>query len=259
MLRPPAVAGTFYSSNRNDLAAAVHGYLDEAPALTLTPKALIVPHAGHVYSGPIAATAFRLLVPLAQTISRVVLMGPCHRVAVDGLALSSADRFSTPLGEVDLDTAGAATLAELSCVGYSDAAHAQEHSLEVQLPFLQQTLGPFRLLPIVCGRATTAQVATVLDAVWGGPETLILISSDLSHFHDYETARRMDLQATRAIEELAPEKLADVNACGATPVRGLLQVARNRGLVETTLDVRNSGDTAGAKDRVVGYGAYSFA
>lgn len=259
MLRPPAVAGTFYSSDRSDLAASVQGYLDAEPALPLTPKALIVPHAGHVYSGPIAATAYRLLAPLANTIKRVVLIGPCHRVSVDGLALSSADQFSTPLGVINLDTAGAASLAQRPYVGYSDAAHAQEHSLEVQLPFLQRTLGDFELLPIACGHATPSQVASVLEAVWGGPETLLLISSDLSHYHDYDTARRMDHEATRAIEALAPGQLTDEQACGLTPIRGLLQAAKKRGLAATTLDVRNSGDTAGPRDQVVGYGAYCFA
>lgn len=259
MHRPPAVAGTFYSSNREDLQRAVQGYLDDASAAPIRPRALIVPHAGHVYSGAVAASAYRLLTPIAKQIERVVLLGPCHRVAIRGLALSRAERFTTPLGDIPLDTEGAAALARFPFVGYSDEAHAREHSLEVQLPFLQLALGDFALLPIACGHATARDVAALLDAVWGGSETLILVSSDLSHYHDYETAQRLDRSTTRAIEALAPEKLDHESACGLVPVRGLLQAARERGLSATTLDVRNSGDTAGSKDQVVGYGAYCFA
>jgi AmmeMemoRadiSam system protein B len=261
MIRPPAVAGAFYSANRRDLDATVRGFLEAVPLGTSPnrPKALIVPHAGYVYSGPVAASAYRLLAPLKEQIKHVVLLGPCHRVAIRGLALSSANHFSTPLGEVALDTERAAQLSRLPFVGYSDEAHAQEHSLEVQLPFLQQTLSEFDLLPIACGQASAAEVASVLDLVWGGPETLILVSSDLSHHHDYETAQRMDQLSTSAIEGLAPEKLHDESACGLVPVRGLLLAARERGLSATTLDLRNSGDTAGSKDQVVGYGAYCFA
>lgn len=258
MLRPPAVAGTFYSADRKELARSVQEFLDSEPPPPLEPKAFIVPHAGHVYSGPVAASAYRLLASRSRVIRRVVLIGPCHRVAVRGLALSTADTFSTPLGEIPLDKAGAERLAALPFVGYSDAAHADEHSLEVQLPFLQRVLDDFELLPIACGHATTDQVAEALDTVWGGPETIILVSSDLSHYHDYSTAQRMDRAASRAIEELAPEKISSEQACGAVPIRGLLRLARERGLEETTLDVRNSGDTAGTRDQVVGYGAYCF-
>lgn len=260
MIRPPAVAGSFYSANRGDLDKSVQNFLDADRSQDLPrPKALIVPHAGYVYSGPVAASAYRLLAGLKHEIERVVLLGPCHRVAIRGLALSSASRFSTPLGEIPLDTELAAQVSTLPFVGYSDEAHAQEHSIEVQLPFLQKTLDEFSLLPIACGQASASEVAELLDQVWGGPETLILVSSDLSHYHDYETARRMDRLSSDAIEELAPEKLGEESACGRIPVRGLLLAARERGLSATTVDLRNSGDTAGSKDQVVGYGAYSLA
>jgi AmmeMemoRadiSam system protein B len=241
------------------LGASVQDFLDTASSpKAVRPKALIVPHAGHVYSGPVAASAYRLLTPINDEIKRVVLLGPCHRVAIRGLALSSASQFSTPLGEVPLETELAKELSTLPFVGYSDEAHAQEHSLEVQLPFLQRTLQDFQLLPIACGQASADEVARVLDLVWGGPETLVLVSSDLSHYHDYETAQRMDRMSSTAIEELAPDKLHAESACGLVPVRGLLLAARDRGLKATTLDLRNSGDTAGSRDQVVGYGAYSF-
>jgi hypothetical protein len=264
LIREPAVAGTFYPRDPEALRSSVRAYLEQgrrrlAGAGALAPKALIAPHAGYVYSGPIAGSAYATLDPQRDRIERVVLIGPSHRVAFRGLAVSSATVWRTPLGDVPLDRAGAAELEKLPQVRVFDAAHADEHSLEVQLPFLQEALGSFALLPIVAGDATAQDVAQVIERAWGGPETLIVISSDLSHYYDQAMARTLDGITTAAIEALRPEGLDEDSACGRVPVRGLLVSARQHGLAAHTLDLRNSGDTAGPRDRVVGYGAYAFA
>ena len=267
LTRPPAVAGAFYPADPATLERDVQAYLDaaeggapprNAPLQESPPKAIIVPHAGYVYSGPVAAFAYARLTALKGKIERVVLLGPCHRVAVMGLALSSADRFATPLGDIPIDHALDDDLLALPQVSVFDASHAQEHSLEVQLPFLQTVLGSFKLLPMVVGDATIPQVADVLERVWGGAETLIVISSDLSHYLDYNRARAIDLQTCRAIEHLDGIAIGQTQACGRVPVKGLLEVAERKGLRVETLDLRNSGDTAGSRDRVVGYGAWAF-
>ncbi|MCB1875441.1 MAG: AmmeMemoRadiSam system protein B [Chromatiales bacterium] len=255
-IRPPAVAGMFYPDNPEILRRDVLSYLHAAHSQGPTPKALIAPHAGYIYSGPVAASAYHLAEPLRNTIERVVLLGPSHRVPFHGLAVSNADAFRTPLGDVPLDRASIDALLALPQVSALDAAHAQEHSLEVHLPFLQVILGRFTLLPLVVGQATAGEVDEVLARVWGGDETLIVISSDLSHYHDYTTARRMDRNTSDHIEALQGEALDYEDACGRDPVRGLLHLAARRGLKATTVDLRNSGDTAGPRDRVVGYGAY---
>jgi MEMO1 family protein len=257
-IRQPAVAGMFYPGDAQELHQQVQELLGAAHAEGPPPKALIVPHAGYVYSGPVAASAYAHLLPLRDRIRRVVLLGPAHRVAFRGLAASSATEFRTPLGGIPLDTAALPRLLELPQMQMLDTAHAQEHSLEVQLPFLQETLGDFRLLPLVVGDASYMDVAEVLELVWGGPETLILISSDLSHYHDYTTAQRMDRATSEAIVTLRPERIDYDHACGRTPVGGLLLAARKHGLHATLLDLRNSGDTAGPRDQVVGYGAYAL-
>ncbi len=260
-VRPPAVAGSFYSGDPQELLASVTGYLADAARVADAappPKAVIVPHAGYVYSGPVAAAVYAGLRPLRNAIERVVLLGPSHRLALEGLATTSAEVFRTPLGDVPVDREALERALALPQVTVLDAAHAHEHSLEVQLPFLQHVLGEFRLAPFSVGDASPDEVAEVLELLWGGPETLIVISSDLSHYRDYETARRLDAVTTRAIEELRPEGLDEESACGRVPVRGLLVVAKRRGLAAETLDVRNSGDTAGPRDQVVGYGAYAF-
>ena len=262
-IREPAVAGFFYPDDADALREEVRACLAAGRRRLRdtqeAPKALIVPHAGYVYSGPIAGTAYAAIAPIAERIERVVLLGPSHRVAFRGLALSSADAFRTPLGDVPLDGAGAAALAELRQVDVYDAAHAEEHSLEVQLPFLQVALGRFVLLPIVAGDATPAEVAEVIEASWGGPETLLVVSSDLSHYYDYATAASLDRATSAAIEALHPDGVGEESACGRVPVRGLLVAAAKHALAARTLDLRSSGDTAGPRDRVVGYGAYAFA
>jgi MEMO1 family protein len=257
MNRHPAVAGSFYPADPKILQQQVEHFLHEQPETKQpVPKAIIAPHAGYIYSGPVAASVYRRIAPAKGNISRVVLLGPSHRVAFRGLALSRADSFVTPLGNITLDHHADAQLLELPFIDYIEQAHSQEHSLEVHLPFLQQTLGYFKLIPIVVGDASPTQVGAVLELLWGGPETLIVISSDLSHYHDYATAQRLDRATSEKIERLQYEQLDYESACGRNPVSGLLAVARKLSLQVKTVDLRNSGDTAGDKQRVVGYGAY---
>ncbi len=258
--RPPAVAGMFYPAQPGELRNTVVQMLEQSHCRSDTPpKALIVPHAGLVYSGPIAASAYACLAPLRDQVKKVVLFGPDHKVGFRGMAVPEWDTFTTPLGDIPLDEENIRKLEELPEVVRSNLAHAYEHSLEVQLPFLQTVLGDFELTPVVVSSATPHAVARALKEIWGGPETLILISSDLSHYHPYDEARVLDSATTFAIEHLDDRPLESEKACGYIPVSGLLQVAREKGLHEETLDVRNSGDTAGSRDQVVGYGAYAFA
>ena len=255
-VRPPAVAGMFYPADADALARDIQAYMAGAPtAKAEAPKALIVPHAGYIYSGAVAARAYALLSPARQAIRRVVLLGPAHRVPIRGLALPVAEAFATPLGSVPIDEEGARAALALPQVSASDVAHSLEHSLEVQVPFLQTVLDDFTMLPFAVGAATPAQVAEVLDLLWGGPETLILISSDLSHFHDYALAQGIDRYTAAEILALEPG-LDHEQACGATPINGLLLTAKRRGMNIELLDLRNSGDTAGDRSRVVGYAAF---
>ncbi|HLP97394.1 MAG TPA: AmmeMemoRadiSam system protein B [Sideroxyarcus sp.] len=256
-VRPAAVAGMFYPADPRQLAHEVQTFLAAARPLPLHPKALIAPHAGYIYSGAIAASAYATLKEIAPRIRRVVLLGPTHRVAVRGLALPDADAFDTPLGRVALDVAAMRDVARLPQVAVSGDAHALEHSLEVQLPFLQAVLADFTLLPLAVGMATPQEVAEVLEAVWGGDETLIVISSDLSHYLPYTVARRTDGQTVDDIIKLH-QPIDHEQACGGTPISGLLIAARKHQLTPHLLDLRNSGDTAGTRDRVVGYAAFAF-
>lgn len=256
-VRAPAVAGQFYPAEPVQLAQDVQRLLAEACPHGLVAKALIVPHAGYIYSGAIAATAYASLAPIATRIRRVVLLGPTHRVAVRGLALPGVEAFDTPLGRVLLDTEVAQSIAHLPQIVVSKQAHELEHSLEVQLPFLQSVLHDFTLLPLAVGMATPEEVAEVLEVVWGGDETLIVISSDLSHFLPYAVAQRVDNATAQSILKLR-QLLTHEQACGGTPINGLIIAAREHHLTPHLLDLRNSGDTAGSKDRVVGYSAFAF-
>lgn len=254
--RPPAVAGSFYPADPASLAASVDRFLADVGRSSLPPpKVLIVPHAGYIYSGSTAAIAYARLLPFREQFTRVVLLGPTHRVAVNGLALPACATFVTPLGEIPLDREAMAGLADLPQVGLSDRVHAQEHSLEVHLPFLQRVLGEFRLIPLAVGQATPQAVAEVIDRLWGGPETLIVISTDLSHFLPYATAQHIDRLTCQRIlgndATIEPEQ-----ACGAFPLNGLLLAAARRGLKPELLHLCNSGDTAGDQRRVVGYAAF---
>lgn len=257
-IRPAAVSGQFYPANPAELEQMVKSLLDGVHDVPASAKAIIAPHAGLVYSGPIAATVYASLLADKERISRVVLLGPSHRVYLKGLALSSADYYETPLGKIEIDQDAYDSVRNLPQVSVADAAHAQEHSLEVHLPFLQHILDQFKLVPIVVGEASPEEVAEVLEILWGDEDTQVIISSDLSHFHDYETAQQLDASTSKAIENLQIESIGSEQACGCMPMRGLLQIAKNKDLKVKTLDLRNSGDTAGTKDRVVGYGAYAI-
>ena len=257
--RQPAVAGTFYPADRQRLQTDLKQLLDHATASDISPetiKALVVPHAGYVYSGPVAATAYHLLQTRHDQIRRVVLLGPSHRVPLNGMAIPTVDCFRTPLGDIALDGAALKSVGNLAEVAQRDDAHELEHSLEVHLPFLQAVLDNFTLTPIVVGNASPDSVVRVLETLWGGDDTLLVISSDLSHFLPYEQARRQDAETTRLIEAKQGRIVGD-QACGCYPLNGLLQLAAGRGLTVRTLDVRTSGDTAGSRDQVVGYGSYA--
>ena len=258
-IRPPAVAGTFYPADVARLRAAVGGCLAEANG---TPahgalQALIAPHAGYVYSGPVAGCAFAGLAGASARIRRVVVIGPVHYVPIRGLAAPSAGAFRTPLGDVPLDREAIDRIRELPQVAEADLPHQPEHALEVELPFLQATLGEFALVPLVVGDTTPEAVADVLRRLWDGPETLIVISSDLSHYESYASASEHDATTAAAIERLDEAALGPRDACGYLPMAGLLIEARRRGMGIERLDLRNSGDTAGPKDQVVGYGAWA--
>ena len=262
-IRPAAVAGSFYPGNPEKLADEIDAMLEDAerhnPPVDgeSLPKALIVPHAGYVYSGPVAAGGYLRLREGAGSIRRVVLLGPVHRVPVLGMALSSASAFETPLGTVPVDGASIRLLADLAQVVVSNSAHAQEHSLEVQIPFLQRVLGEFSLVPLAVGDCRPAAVAEVLERLWGGPETVIVISSDLSHYLPYDTARRIDQDSVQTLLDLQILS-SHRQACGATPVNGLIIAARKKELIPELIDLRNSGDTAGDKNQVVGYASIAF-
>ena len=254
------MAGAFYPGNAPQLAEEVGELLDGVEILQPRfgfPKALIVPHAGYIYSGPVAARAYDELAAGRGTVRRVVLLGPTHYVAGRGLALPAAEAFETPLGRIPLDAQAMRSIADLKQVVQSAPAHLQEHSLEVQLPFLQRVLGEFTLVPIATGAATSEEVAEVLERLWGGPETLIVISTDLSHYHSYDEARRIDGATLGRILGFATDLNHD-EACGATALNGFLALARKKKLSIRQLAACNSGDTAGGKDRVVGYSALAL-
>lgn len=265
-IRQPAVAGMFYPSDAGQLHTEIAGYLETvAPDdNNRRPVAIIAPHAGYIYSGAIAASAYTRLLPFRGEIKRVILLGPSHRVPFRGLAASSANYFSTPLGNIPLDRPAIDKLVQLQLVNILDEAHTLEHSLEVQLPFLQEVLDSFTLIPLVVGDADPEMISRVLDvfshdvANSGSSQNLIVISSDLSHYHDYSTARQMDSTTSKNIESLNWQAIDYEDACGRAPITGLIEYARINELTAKTIDLRNSGDTAGTKEKVVGYGAYVF-
>ena len=257
-IRQPAVAGTFYPDDPNELKTMLEGFINSVPKAeqATVPRAIIVPHAGYIYSGPVAATAYARIIPAHNKFTRVVLLGPSHRVPFRGLAVSSASHFSTPLGLIPLDTSGINEISQLPQVQQLDQAHLYEHSLEVHLPFLQMVLDDFTLVPIVVGDSDPEQVSQVLEKFIDDENTLIVISSDLSHYHDYHTAQQMDRATSQAIEQLDINAIGYEDACGRGPMSGLLKLAQQHHFKVETVDLRNSGDTAGPRDQVVGYGAY---
>ena len=257
-VKPPNVAGMFYPGDGGALRREVDAHLGQAGADGPTPKALIAPHAGYRYSGPVAASAYARLKPRAHEIRRVVLLGPSHYHPLHGVAVSGAESFETPLGRVPVDAASVDRAREHVFVERFDPAFEREHSLEVHLPFLMRVIPRFTVVPLLVGKAGPAEIDTLLEALWGGPETAIVVSSDLSHYLDYESARRLDAKTSEAIVALRHDAVGYEQACGRHAVNGLLHLAKRRGLDACALDVRNSGDTAGPRDRVVGYGAYAF-
>lgn len=258
-VRPSIAAGQLYPADPATLTAQLHTLLGRAERHpgTPPPKALIVPHASYMYSGPVAASAYSMLEPLRSTIRRVVLIGPSHHHAFAGIALPCCSAFETPLDRIELDSEAIFSIANEPGVVFDDAAHAQEHSLEVQLPFLQSTLDHFKLLPLAIGTVEPETLAALIDKLWGGPETLIVVSSDLSHHHPYPRAREKDLGT---VDQVLSGKttVVEEQACGATAINALQRVSQARGLLPRVLDVRNSGDTAGSRQRVVGYAAICF-
>lgn len=255
--RLPALAGIFYPNDPAVLREDVQRLLEGVDARVQDPKALIVPHAGYVYSGKVAAAAYACLSLRNDIRQRVVLLGPSHRVYLRGIAVSSAQAFATPLGEVPIDEETILALGDFRQVSILDQAHRWEHSLEVQLPFLQVRLRNFSLVPLVVGDIRPIELAQVIESLWGDTNTLFIVSSDLSHYHDYKTAQAIDATTSKAIENLLFEEIHAEHACGCMPLNGLLCFARQRGLRVTTLELKNSGDTAGGRNRVVGYGAYA--
>jgi len=255
-MRPTAVAGMFYPENPDRLRQEVDRLLAavKVPPEEPTPKALIVPHAGYAYSGPVAATGYARLIRRGRSIERVVLLGPSHHAAFHGLALPESEAFETPLGAIEIDTVA---LAKIPRVRHSEAIHRPEHSLEVQLPFLQRVAPNAKLVPLIVGETTSSQVAEVIEALWGGAETVIVVSSDLSHYLPYRLGRAVDEETTRRILRL-DTTLDSERACGCHPLAGFLEAARRMGLHPVLLDLRSSGDTAGGQEEVVGYGAFAF-
>lgn len=257
--RPPAVAGMFYPDNRRQLLEEVDHFIAGAAPAAIHPKALIAPHAGYLYSGAIAGSAYALLREERAVIHRILLLGPSHRVAFRGIAASSATFFATPLGEVPVDQEAVTRLVQQRLVRILDRAHEAEHGLEVHLPFLQRVLDTFSVVPLVVGQASPEEVKQVVDATWGGAETRIIISSDLSHYYPYRAAQALDRRTAEAIERLDPNAISEEAACGRIAIQGLLASARAHHLQARTIDLRNSGDTAGPRDQVVGYGAFALA
>lgn len=262
IVRPAAVAGSFYPADPVELRGMVDDLLAKARATVSpsarAPKAIIVPHAGYVYSGPTAALAYAAVERLRGTVTRAVVIGPTHRIPVRGVALPGADYFETPLGRVHVPEDWALrALRGLPYVGEFPPTHAGEHAVEVQLPFLQRALGTIEAIPLNAGDASPGEVADVIEALWGGPETLIVISSDLSHYHPYDEAKALDAQTIERIEACRVPIRHD-RACGATGVNGMLTVCRRRSLHPRLLGAANSGDTLGGREQVVGYSAFAI-
>jgi AmmeMemoRadiSam system protein B/AmmeMemoRadiSam system protein A len=260
-VREPAVAGLFYPADPGRLRSEVTDYVRSAvpPADLAPPKAVIAPHAGYRYSGPTAGAAYRALAPWRGRVQRVVLAGPAHRVPVAGVGVSTSEAWRTPLGDMALDVTTCRELVQAGDAVEADDAHGPEHSLEVHLPFIHEVLGPVMIVPLVVGRSSAATAGRVLERVWGGDETVIIVSSDLSHYLDDASARRRDRRTALAILEGRSDDVGPYDACGCVPIGGLLVAARDHGVAARTLAAATSADTSGDAERVVGYGSFGFA
>lgn len=256
-IRPAAAAGTFYPADPRVLAATVDGLLDEAapPSDVGRPRALVVPHAGYQYSGPIAATAYALLRSLGSVAGPVAILGPAHFVPLAGVAVPAADAWDTPLGLVEVDRRLRAAAARAGAVA-DDLPHRREHAIEVQLPFVRRTLGDVAVLPVAVGMSVAAEVGAVVDALEDAGAGLIVVSSDLSHYHDQATARGLDARTAEAVVRADPDGVGTEDACGVFALRGLLDHVRRHGRTVRLLDLRTSADVAGHPEQVVGYGAF---
>jgi MEMO1 family protein len=257
-VRSPAVAGMFYPSQPDALIRVVNAAVAASTADQVPAKAIVAPHAGYAYSGAIAGSAYRSVAHLGDTVTRVVLIGPSHRMAFEGIVAPSATGLETPLGTVAIDLAAVTRALALPGVRIFDAAFDGEHALEVELPFILTLFPRASVVPFLTGDASVGAVERLLEELWGGPETLVVVSSDLSHFLDYESAQKIDLGTSQAIEKISPGKIDGTGACGHRALAGLIARAAKLDLRATTRDRRNSGDTNGPRDRVVGYGAYTF-
>lgn len=258
-VRPTAVAGAFYPSEPEILRKDIQKYIEKAPSISMpVPKAIIVPHAGYEYSAEVAASAYKLLKSARKSINKVVILAPSHKVGFDGMALTDASAYETPLGNVEIDKEMNEKLLALPSVGYLEEAHKDEHSLEVQLPFLQEVLDDFKLIPVITGNTSPTEVVALLEIVWGEKDTLIVISTDLSHYLPYNEACILDNKTKTAIENLDVNSIQQEQACGHVPLKGMLTIAKSKKMQVETLEVKNSGNTSGSKNRVVGYGAWAF-
>ncbi len=258
-VRTTAVAGAFYPSEPEILSKDIQRYIEETPSVSLpVPKAIIVPHAGYEYSAGVAASAYKLLKSGRKSIKKVVILAPSHKIGFNGMALTKASAYETPLGNVEIDKEMNEQLLALPLVDYLEEAHKSEHSLEVQLPFLKEALDDFKLIPVITGNASPTDVETLLETVWGKKDTLIVISTDLSHYLPYNEACILDNKTKTAIENLDIDSIEQEQACGYVPLKGMLTIAKAKKMQVETLEVKNSGDTSGSKNRVVGYGAWAF-
>ena len=264
-IRSAAVAGSFYSADPQQLSSDILGFIEHANCHSINaynnppdvpPKAIVSPHAGYIYSGPVAACAYKLLQPYAKKITQIIVLGPAHRLAFKGIATPAADFFTTPLGQIRVNNKNCKKAQQLNFINENNLAHKDEHSIEVQLPFLQTVLSDFEITPLLVGDCNHNDVTTLLQLFINEPDTLIIISTDLSHFHDYATAIKQDTLTSEAILSLQPDNIHYADACGRTPLSGLLTLAKQEHLHIDLLNLKNSGDTAGDKNRVVGYASY---
>lgn len=259
IIRPPAVAGTLYDADTQRLLAQVESWLNEGVAKTTpkTPKALVVPHSGYHYSGKTAAAAYRLLEPVYDSIRRVVILGNSHRDTINGFALPGVDVFKTPLGDVKVDPHAVQHLLNEPDVQELPEAHRLEHSIEVQLPFLQTVLEDFVIVPLIVGNNDPKRVAELLKPLWGAEETLIVISTGLSRKRPQSEARSQDAHSAERIRKMKID-FSYPEACGFNALNGFLYLAKEKHLDSKCLALSTSADTNGLKDRVRGFGSFAF-